>query len=84
LRFLPSLLFDLLIYRFSPNGKILAVGCAESCVDLYDTSLNTLMKIAFCKGIPSFVIQMDFSADSKYLRVSVTTAVLWHNIVLQF
>ena len=49
---------------------MLAVGYSESCVDLYDSTVNTLQKLSSCKGIPSFVIQMDFSSDGKFIRVS--------------
>ena len=57
--------------RFSPNCKLLAVGSEDCCVDLYDLSHGpALARTSYCKGIPSFVIQMDFSADGQYLRVS--------------
>lgn len=56
--------------RFSPDKKHLAVGSEENCVDFYDlTSGPALNRSGYCKGIPSFVIQMDFSADSRYIRV---------------
>lgn len=48
----------------------LAVGSAENTVDFYDlTQGPTLNRIGYCKDIPSFVIQMDFSADSKHIQV---------------
>ncbi|XP_069464337.1 echinoderm microtubule-associated protein-like 6 isoform X1 [Ambystoma mexicanum] len=57
--------------RISPDNKFLAVGSAENTVDFYDLTLGpTLNRIGYCKDIPSFVIQMDFSADSKYIQVS--------------
>ncbi|XP_046338524.1 echinoderm microtubule-associated protein-like 6 isoform X1 [Haliotis rufescens] len=57
--------------RFSPDNKYLAVGSEDSCVDFYDISQGpNLVRKGYCNGIPSFVIQMDFSADSKYIRVS--------------
>ena len=59
-----------LICRFSPDGRTLAVGSEDSCVDFYDlTKGPTLNRAGYCKGIPSFVIQMDFSADSQFIRV---------------
>ena len=66
-----SVTCHLLLHRFSPNCKLLAVGSEDCCVDLYDLSQGpTLPRAGYCKGIPSFVIQMDFSADGQYLRVS--------------
>ncbi|GFS05106.1 echinoderm microtubule-associated protein-like 6 [Elysia marginata] len=56
--------------RFSPSSKILAVGSNDNCVDFYDlTQGPSLSRAGFCKGIASFIINMDFSADSKYIRV---------------
>ncbi|XP_028844275.1 echinoderm microtubule-associated protein-like 6 isoform X1 [Denticeps clupeoides] len=57
--------------RFSPDRRLLAVGSAESTVDFYDlTQGPALNRVGYCKDIPSFVIQMDFSADSRFLEVS--------------
>lgn len=62
--------WDVLCCRFSPNGRFLAVGSEDGCIDYYDMSKGpTLQRVGFCKGIPSFVMQLDFSADSKYIRV---------------
>jgi len=60
------------LFRFSPDSRYLAVGSSENAVDFYDLTLGpTLNRVSYCKDIPSFVIQMDFSADSSYLQVSV-------------
>ncbi|KAK9412191.1 echinoderm microtubule-associated protein-like 6 [Crotalus adamanteus] len=57
--------------RISPDNRFLAVGSQEHTVDFYDlTQGTTLNRIGYCKDIPSFVIQMDFSADGKYIQVS--------------
>nr|XP_034966373.1 echinoderm microtubule-associated protein-like 6 [Zootoca vivipara] len=57
--------------RISPDNRFLAVGSQEHTVDFYDlTQGTTLNRIGYCKDIPSFVIQMDFSADSRYIQVS--------------
>lgn len=57
-------------YRFSPNSRYLAVGSTESAVDFYDLTLGPqLNRINCCRDIPSFVMQMDFSADSTYVQV---------------
>ncbi|OCT79280.1 hypothetical protein XELAEV_18026090mg [Xenopus laevis] len=54
----------------SPDNRYLAVGSAENTVDFYDlTQGPSLNRFGYCKDIPSFVIQMDFSADSKYIQV---------------
>nr|XP_021335612.1 echinoderm microtubule-associated protein-like 6 [Danio rerio] len=57
--------------RFSSDNRLLAVGSVESAVDFYDLTLGpSLNRIGYCKDIPGFVIQLDFSADSKYIEVS--------------
>ncbi|XP_045150033.1 echinoderm microtubule-associated protein-like 6 [Echinops telfairi] len=57
--------------RISPDNRLVAAGSSEHTVDLYDLTQGTsLNRIGYCKDIPSFVIQMDFSADSKYIQVS--------------
>ena len=63
----------LVSFRFSPDGKVLAVGSEDCCVDFYDlTKGPALNRAGYCKGIPSFVIQMDFSADSQFIRVRLS------------
>ncbi|TKS67941.1 Echinoderm microtubule-associated protein-like 6 [Collichthys lucidus] len=60
--------------RFSPDNRFLAVGSVESAVDFYDLSLGpSLNRIGYCKDIPGFVIQIDFSADSKHIQVCTST-----------
>ncbi|KAB1267117.1 Echinoderm microtubule-associated protein-like 6 [Camelus dromedarius] len=55
----------------SPDSRFLAVGSSEHTVDFYDLTQGTsLNRIGYCKDIPSFVIQMDFSADGRYIQVS--------------
>ena len=58
------------LFRFSPNGKMIAVGTEDRSVDFYDFKANgSLRRMGYCKSISSFVTQMDYSADSKYLQV---------------
>nr|XP_019940288.1 PREDICTED: echinoderm microtubule-associated protein-like 5 [Paralichthys olivaceus] len=60
--------------RFSPNSRYLAVGSNESAVDFYDLTLGPqLNRINCCRDIPSFVMQMDFSADSTSVQISTGT-----------
>lgn len=57
-------------HRFSSDNRLLAVGSVECAVDFYDLTLGpALNRIGYCKDIPGFVIQLDFSADSKYIEV---------------
>eukprot|EP00063_Salmo_salar_P011762 XP_013986597.1 PREDICTED: echinoderm microtubule-associated protein-like 6 [Salmo salar] len=60
--------------RFSPDNRLLAVGSVDNAVDFYDLTLGpSLNRIGYCKDIAGFVVQMDFSADSKYIEVSTGT-----------
>nr|XP_015205768.1 PREDICTED: echinoderm microtubule-associated protein-like 5 isoform X3 [Lepisosteus oculatus] len=57
--------------RFSPDSRYLAVGSSESAVDFYDLTLGpALNRVNCCRDIPSFVMQMDFSADSNFIQLS--------------
>lgn len=41
-------------------------------MDFYDLSLGpSLNRIGYCKDIPGFVIQLDFSADCKHVQVKI-------------
>ena len=64
------LFVHLLRDRFSPSGQYLAVGSEDGYVDFYDVSKGPqLQREGYCKGIKGFVAQIDFSADSKYIKV---------------
>ena len=57
-------------FRFSLNGQYLAAGSEEGTVDFYDLSKGaSLQRVGFCKGITGFVASMDYSQDSKFVRV---------------
>ena len=59
--------------RFSPDGKLLAVGSDDACVDIYctsDPSQGGLPRCGYCRGIPSAVTSLDWSHDSRHLQVS--------------
>nr|XP_036847784.1 echinoderm microtubule-associated protein-like 5 isoform X5 [Manis javanica] len=68
---------------YSPEGDMVAIGMKNGeFIILLVSSLKIWgkkrdrrctihdIRISYCKDIPSFVIQMDFSADSRYLQVS--------------
>ncbi|XP_078490103.1 echinoderm microtubule-associated protein-like 6 [Ciona intestinalis] len=56
--------------RFSPDDHILAVGSSEQTLDFYELSAGCqLNRVGYCKQIPSFVFQMDFSVDGKHIQV---------------
>lgn len=62
--------YALLLCRFSPSGQYLAVGSEDGVVDFYDLAKGPqLMREGYCKGIQGFVTQMDFSVDSKFIKV---------------
>lgn len=55
---------------FSPDNRFLAVGSLDGAVDFYDLSLGpSLNRIGYCKDISGFVIQLDFSSDSRHIQV---------------
>ncbi|KAK2092500.1 Echinoderm microtubule-associated protein-like 6 [Saguinus oedipus] len=69
--------------RISPDNRFLAVGSSEHTVDFYDLTQGTnLNRIGYCKDIPSFVIQMDFSADGKYIQQENEREERWENALL--
>ncbi len=55
--------------QYSPNGQCLAVACRDNFIYLYDVSEDGLKytKVGKCSGHSSFLAQIDWSADSKYL-----------------
>lgn len=64
--------------RFSSDNRLLAVGSVECAVDFYDLTLGpSLNRIGYCKDIPGFVIQLDFSADSHYIEVQIIQKTCW-------
>lgn len=60
-----------MVSSFSPDNRFLAVGSMDGAVDFYDLSLGpSLNRVGYCKDILGFVIQMDFSCDSRHIQVS--------------
>lgn len=59
-----------MVSSFSPDNRFLAVGSMDGAVDFYDLSLGpSLNRVGYCKDILGFVIQMDFSSDSRHVQV---------------
>lgn len=54
--------------RFSPDGKLLAVGTEDRSVDFYSFKPH-IKRIGYCKNIASSVNQLDFAADGKHIQV---------------
>lgn len=60
--------------RFSPDRRLLAVGSAETTVDVYDVGGGpSLNRLVYCSDVPAFVLQLDFSADSRHIQVHAHT-----------
>ncbi|CAK8677759.1 unnamed protein product [Clavelina lepadiformis] len=54
--------------RFSPNDNLIAVS-SQQTLDFYEIGLeNKFARVGYCKQIPSFVFQVDFSKDGKYIQ----------------
>ena len=60
--------------RFSPCSKYLAVGGADTVVDVYNT--DGFVRIAECKGSSSVILSIDWSDNSKFLQVSTQVCCL--------
>jgi WD40 repeat protein/Ca2+-binding EF-hand superfamily protein len=53
---------------YSPNSELLAVGTHDRNIYLLDTKTYSVREI--CKGHSSFITNLDFSHDNKYLQSS--------------
>lgn len=53
--------------KYSPDGETLAVASYDNKIYLYDVNKNYELR-AKCEGHNSFVLHIDFSEDSEYLR----------------
>lgn len=55
--------------KFSPDGKLLAIGGHDTNIILYDIQRN-YKKVRVFKSHASYITHFDFSRDSTYLQVS--------------
>ncbi|CAK9107654.1 Echinoderm microtubule-associated protein-like 6 (EMAP-6) (Echinoderm microtubule-associated protein-like 5-like) [Durusdinium trenchii] len=53
--------------KYSPDGETLAVASLDNKIYLYDVNKNYELR-AKCEGHNSFVLHIDFSEDSEYIR----------------
>eukprot|EP00727_Mastigamoeba_balamuthi_P005313 m51a1_g14780 hypothetical protein (1397) ;mRNA; r:446353-450955 len=53
--------------KYSPNGRLLAVGSHDNFIDLHDAQRDYRL-VTTCTGHNSFITHFDFSADSELLR----------------
>ena len=63
------------VVRFSPDGKFLAVGCDDASVSLYSVTpvSSSYTRLAVSRNLSGSVMQLDWSADSVYVAVSLST-----------
>lgn len=58
------------MFSFSPDGQLLALGNEDCSVDFYNVRPGArLSRAGYCKSIPSSVLQLDWSDDSKLIKV---------------
>ena len=55
--------------RFSPNGKMLAASSENCCVDFFEVQQQRLTRVGYITHIEGYVIQMDWSINSQFIRV---------------
>ena len=60
--------------RFSPEDSILAVGGKDNSIDFFEFNgiEGKIMRNGYCTQVPGSVLQMDWSNDSKYIRVGTS------------
>jgi len=53
--------------KYSPDGKLLAVGSHDNFIYVYDVQENYTLKVRL-NGHSSFITHLDWSSDSRYLQ----------------
>jgi len=56
------------VLKYSPKEDKLAVGSHDNNIYIYEVNGNTYKKIATCKAHQSFITNLDWSTDGKYIQ----------------
>ena len=59
-----------LIYRFSPDRRLLVASSDNCCVDFFDVQQKQLARIGYVTHIVDPVMHMDWAMNSQYIRVN--------------
>ncbi len=57
------------IFRFSPNRSHLVASSENCCIDFFDIQNDKLTRIGYVTHIEDPVTQIDWSSNSKFIRV---------------
>ena len=57
------------IFRFSPNKKYLVASSENCCIDFFEVQNDKLKRVGYVTRIEDPVTQIDWSSNSKYIRV---------------
>ena len=60
----------LFFLRFSPNKKYLVASSENCCIDIFEIQHEKLTRIAYVTHIEDPIMQIDWSSNSKYIRVN--------------
>ena len=66
----PILILTRITSRFSPNRQFLAASSENCCIDFFDIQQKKFTRVGYVTHIEDAVNQVDWSVDSKYVRVN--------------